>query len=443
MPSVSQIEEHLIFIMEERAPVLARETGCIQRERKFDGAALLQMLVFGWLAHPDASLEQLASTVATRDVLVTDTAVHSRFNESCAHFLHTVLQELTAVVVQADQEVPLRLLHRFSNVIIEDSSSIALPDELAEMWQGCGGQNGQGQAAVKIHVRWELKRGQMWGPRLTNGRASDRSSPFNEDALPIGSLYVADLGYFNLDRIVARRAGKSYTLTRPQSSTAFFTEEGKRLHLKAVLPQRMGQTKEMPVWVGIKQRHRMRLLMLRVPPEVAEQRRERLRADAAQKQKPVSEQALELCQWLLLLTDAPAKRLSLQEAIVLQRERWQMELLYKLWKHYGQIDEWRTANAWRILCELYAKLIGVLLQHWLIVLFTWQDEQRSLVKLARVIRDGSLSFIDAFVGYRSLHEVLISLARRMRSGCQMNQRKKHPNSAQLLREGLTAWLLSP
>ena len=187
----------------------------------------------------------------------------------------------------------------------------------------------------------------------------------------------------------------------------------------------------------------MRLLMMRVPHEIAEQRRERLLADAARQQKQVSAQALELASWLLLLTDAPAKRLSLEEAIVLQRERWQIELLYKLWKQYGHIDEWRTAHSWRILCELYAKLIGVLLQHWLIVLFAWQDEQRSLVKLAQVIRDGSLSLMEAFAGYRCLHTAILSIARRMRSGCCMNQRKKHPNSAQLLRSGLTAWLLSP
>jgi hypothetical protein len=29
----------------------------------------------------------------------------------------------------------------------------------------------------------------------------------------------------------------------------------------------------------------------------------------------------------------------------------------------------------------------MILQHWLIVLFAWQDEQRSLVKLAQVVRD--------------------------------------------------------
>jgi hypothetical protein len=292
MQTITQIEEQLTNIMEERACVLARETGCIQRERKFNGATLLQMLVFGWLAHPDASLEQLASAAATRDVLVSDTAVHARFNEACAHFLHAVLQELTAVVVQAKQDVPLELLHRFSNVIIEDSSSIALPHELAEIWQGCGGHAEQGQAAVKLHTRWEIKRGQMWGPHLTDERTSDRSSPFNEDALPEGSLYAADLGYFNLDRMVERRAANSYTLTRPQSSTAFFTTEGKRLPLKSVLPQRVGQTKEMPVLVGIKQRHPMRLLMMKVPEEVVEQRRQRLRAEASRRQEAVSEQHL-------------------------------------------------------------------------------------------------------------------------------------------------------
>jgi hypothetical protein len=443
MPSVSQIEEQLTNVMEKRARILARETGCIQRERKFDGADLLQTFVFGWLAHPESSLDQLASTAATREVVVSDTAIQKRFTESCAHFLHAVLQELTEVVVQANQDVPIPLLRRFSNVIIEDSSSVALPDELAEQWQGCGGHCGQGQAAVKIHVRSELKRGQLWGPSLTDGRASDRSSPFNEVNLPTGSLYVADLGYFNLDRIVARRAAHSYTLTRPQSRTAFFTQAGKRFDLKTVLPPRIGQFKEMPVLVGVKQRHPMRLLMLRVPNDIAEQRRQRLLSEASRKGEQVSAQALELCNWLLLLTDAPAKRLSLQEAIVLQRERWQIELLFKLWKQYGQIDEWRTTQSWRILCEFYAKLIGILLQHWLIVLLAWQDEQRSLVKLAQVIRDGSLSLMEALAGYRSLHGAILAIARRMRAGCSMNTRKKHPNSAQLLRDGLTAWLLSP
>src|ERR1700694_3015561 len=83
-----------------------------------------------------------------------------------------------------------------------------------------------------------------------------------------------------------------------------------------------------------------------------------------------------------------------------------IELLYKLWKQYGHIDEWRTANPWRVLCELYAKLIGLLLQHWLILLFAWQNEQRSLVKLAQVVRDTANSLLDALAGHHSLLSAL-------------------------------------
>jgi hypothetical protein len=46
MASVSQVECSLKYIMEERANVLAREMGCIERQRKCSGADLLQTLVF-------------------------------------------------------------------------------------------------------------------------------------------------------------------------------------------------------------------------------------------------------------------------------------------------------------------------------------------------------------------------------------------------------------
>ena len=329
-------------------------------------------------------METLASTATIREVYVSDTAVHKRFNESCARFLHAMLEEVVSVLVHAEQPVPLELLHRFSSVVLEDSSSIALPKELMECWQGSGGGLGGGEAAVKLHVRWDLTHGQLSGPSLTDGRVSDQRSPFRHVCLSAGSLYIADLGYF--EPLCSDGTQKSWQLhphADPWTNTVFFTEQGRRLRLEAVLPQRVGQTKEMPVLVGEKQRYRMRLLMVRVPKEVAEQRRQDLRLDASRRGRAVSERSLVLADWTILLTDAPSKRLCLEEALILLRERWQMEVLYKLWKQYGQIDEWRTTHCWRVLCELYAKLIGMVLQHWLIVLFAWQNAQRSLVKLAR------------------------------------------------------------
>ena len=120
--------------------------------------------------------------------------------------------------------------------------------------------------------------------------------------------------------------------------------------------------------VADEHRYLLRLLIIRVPEEVAKLRRADLEAEALRRNRPIRQRAWELADWTILLTDVPAHLLSLQEALVLLGERWQMEILYKLWKQYGRLDEWRTGNQWRILCELYAKLIGLLLQHWLIIL---------------------------------------------------------------------------
>ena len=264
MSSVAYVEEQLQDVLESRANELARETGCIVRQRKLDGATIVQTLLFGFQQHPHASLEQLASTAQVRAVSVTDTAIDKRFNEACARFLHAMLQEMSSVVVQAAQAVPLKLLKRFSAVICEESSTITLPEELAELWQGCGGTQAHTAAAVKVHTRWDLTRGRLWGPKLTAGRTSDRSSPLNEEGMAPGSLSIADQGYFSLARLVERREAGSYTLSRLVGHTALFTPQGEAICLECELPKQVGQLKELAVLVGARKLHPMRLFLLRV-----------------------------------------------------------------------------------------------------------------------------------------------------------------------------------
>lgn len=441
MESITQVEAALHTILEQRANLLAQETGAIQRQRKFTGASLAQRLIFGWQADREASLEQLASMAETAEVSVSDSAVHKRFTPKCAQFLRRLLEELSAVVVQAAEPVPLELLRRFKAVVLEDSSVLSLPAALQEVWAGCGNQNTQEAASLKLHVRWELRRGRLDGPALTAGRVSDHRSPWYQAPIEAGTLYVQDLGYFNLHRIQQRQAAGAWSLSRLQVGTAVLDRQGHRLNLRQCAPKQVGQAKEVPVLLGQQLRLPMRLFMVRVPKAVAQQRREGLQAEAQRHGRSVSPETLALADWTLLITDVPRSQLSLPEALVLLRERWQMELLYKLWKHDGQLDQWRTANRWRILCEVYAKLIGLLLQHWLLVLFAWHDAQRSLVKLAQVVRQTGWTLMEALAGFRSLRAALQLIARRMRSGCHMNSRHQRPNSAQLLAKGLE-WALS-
>jgi DDE family transposase len=438
MTSIPQLVEVLQHILEEEAVRLAKETGFIERERAFNGADFAQALILGWLQRPDERVEGFAQILERREVSITASGISQRFTQEAATFMQRLLERLSQVQMQAEA-VDVALLRRFSAVVVEDSSSVLLPSELAEVWRGCGGSQGTSEATVKLFVRWDVLGGQLEGPRLVDGRHSENKSPFNDDELPAGGLYLADLGFFALWRLsgLARRrqAGKRFFVMRLQHGTGLSTRSGHQLDLRGLLPQQEGEAREMGVLLGKQARLPVRLIMVRVSDEVAEQRRKRIREAARDHGREPSEEVLYLAGWTIVVTNVPRGRLSLPEALVLLRLRWQIERLFRLWKEHGQIDEWRTKNPWRILCEFYGKLAAMVSPQWLIHEGCWQDPWRSLVKAAQVVRrEANRIMVALYEG--GLEGVLRSIVRCMRSGCRIERRKSHPSTVQLLLEGL-------
>src|SRR5262249_50389694 len=136
--------------------------------------------------------------------------------------------------------------------------------------------------------------------------------------------------------------------------------------------------------------------------------------------------------WTLSLPHVPADRLTLQEALALGHARWQIERLFKLWKSQGVIDQWRSTHPWRILCELYAKLMAMILQHWLVLTSCWPFPNGSWVKAAATIRTYAILVASALVGLADRTQVLEHLRQCLAAGCRLNPRKTHPNTYQLL-----------
>jgi Transposase DDE domain len=188
----------------------------------------------------------------------------------------------------------------------------------------------------------------------------------------------------------------------------------------------------MAVMLGETQRLPARLLAVRVPQEVAATRRRRLREAARKKGRQASTTRLALAAWTLLVTNVPGDRLTLREALVLARVRWQIELLCKLWKSHGGVDESRSTQPWRMLCEVYAKLLAMLVQHWVFLVSCWAYPNRSLVKAAQTVQKHALHLASTFGSLRRLLTALSTVQRCVAAGCRMNRRKKHPNTHQLL-----------
>lgn len=431
MSSVTEIACAMKSLLTETARRLGRESRFVERRSKLDGAAFAQTCVLGWSEHPTASLSQLSQVAASAEVVITPQGLDQRFDQQATVFLRSLLEE-AAHLLFAATPTSLPILARFPAVQVQDSSVIGLPDGLATVWQGCGDAVGGHLAALKIRPCLDLLSGTLHELLLATARTPDQRLAAAPETLPPGALAIADLGFFAVAHLTAIARRPAYFLNRFLTSTAIYDEAGQRLVLEEWLGGEKALQVERAIQIGSQEHLTCRLLAVRVSQEIADQRRRRLKAEAKRKGRTLSPRSLVLANWSILVTNVPPEKLTLDEAFVLVRVRWQIELLFKLWKSHAHLDEWRTVQEWRILCEVYAKLLGVLLQHWLIVAGCWADPDRSLVKAAATVRDHLLLILYALHGKLDLITVLTLLLQTLAACPKLERRAKRPATFQLL-----------
>lgn len=429
MTSVTQLASTIQSLLGPTADRLARSSGCIQRQRQLTGASFAQALVCGWLADPTSSLSQLAQAAATAATPVSRQAIHQRFTPAAASFLRALLQEALGLLISGEA-VAVPLLQRFSSVAVLDSTTIVLPAVLVDHWQGCGNGSGHGVAALKVQARLDLRRGTLDAVQLQPGRTSDRSAARTMAPLPAGSLQIADLGYFAVAALAALLAQGNHFLSRLLTQTALFTPDGSRRLLSELLAATHGTTADRPILLGTRERFPCRLLLQRLSDQDAAQRLARQQQQANAAGEPLPQDARALSHWLLLVTDLAPAQLSLAEAFVLYRLRWQVELLFKRWKSLGQLDAWRTQRPARLLCEIYAKLLGALLLHWLVVVNGWQRPDKSLWAATQAVQRQAFTLLSSFQHGRARIAAVLRLLAVVLSTCRITAQANRPYALQ-------------
>jgi len=355
-----------------------------------------------------------------------------RCNEAAATCLQTVLGKAVQRVLAADPTT-VPVLQRFAGVDVQDSTTIVLPPDLAAVWRGCGGSTNHGDAALKLQIQLDLRTGHLAGLELQHGRDSDCQSATCTQEVVTDALYLADLGYFKLARFRAIADADAFWLSRGKAGTVLYDSDGQRWDEVTDLLERSadGNVVDIPVEIGARERLPGRLVAVRAPQEVVDQRRRRLRKQARQKGKTVGKQRLAWCAWTVFITNVPADRLTVAEVLTLARARWQIELLIKLWKSHGTIDESRSQKPYRVLCDVYAKLLAMVVQHWLFLVNLWAYPDRSLVKAAKTVKRRAMELARSFRRRHRLIETITSIGQCI-TGCRINRRKQYPNTYQLL-----------
>lgn len=432
MTTITQLAATLSELFTSVANRIAEETQFVRRRSKLTGAAFAQALVSGWLANPQATEEQLAQAAAAVGVPITAQGLVARFSRPAAELMRRLLEMAVGQAIAA-RPAAVPILQRFNGVYLQDSTIITLPDELADIWHGSGGSSSHNTVAgLKVQVQWDYSAGQLRQIVLQDSRVPDGTGPLQTAPLPAGALRLADLGYFSLPVLAALSADGVYWLSRPQANTLLWTPTGQCLDQLTLMRQQRADQVEQLVWLGKAERLSARLLAVQVPPEVAAQRRRRLRQEARRKGQTVSQARLALADWTILVTNAPAELLTLGEALVLMHCRWQIELLFKLWKSQGQVDQSRSQNPWRILTEVYAKLLAMVVQHWLFLVSHWSCADRSLFKAAQTVRSHALHLAVHWGAPDQLAEAIAIIARCLLAGCRINKSRVTPRTYQQL-----------
>lgn len=363
---------------------LAKTSGFVlRRPRKLSLEAFLQSLLLG-LCQPNYSLQNWAAHLsALQSSLFSKQALHRRCGRGLVKFLELLLASLLSSFVHRD--CPAELLQHFGRVLLQDSTALALHPALAKYFPGCGNQHQHSLASLKIQALFEV-RSQRW-IHFELGALTDndqKASALILNYLQAGDLIIRDLGYAVFEvwrQIMARGA---YFLSRWRADFRLFDPQTRQpLELLALLQNHAQLSCQ--VLLGVKELLPVRLVALRLPAQLAAQRRRRARANARRDSAlRLSQRYLKLLDWTILLTNVPEARLTPQQLLEFYGCRWQIEVLFKSWKSQFHIGRLPASSPLQVQIHILAKLLAIALLQNLFPpnLMARQDQLLSPLKIA-------------------------------------------------------------
>ncbi len=384
---------------------IARETKFVKRESRITGQIFLKALVLGFLEKPAASLSEIAQSCLDLGVGVSAQAVDDRINVfSVAFFQQMFCQALR--VFKSRQPLKLAILEQFTAINLVDSTTKALPDNMAAEYPGCGGKSAL--SSLKIQLVFDFLSGSMKQIEMHAGNQPDQAYRGHLQVIEGGSLTIADLGYFCLETFLAIAKKSAYFLSRYSYPTALLDLSGEKIDLVKFLQAQTEDLQELCVLLGSRPEHKLpcRLIIWRAPEKIAQERRRKAIKHAKERGRTLGAEYLFLLGWTLFVTNAPANMISTSQVYDFYRIRWQIELIFKLWKSYSGLNYIYAWRKERVMTELYAKLIGIVIVHFLLAPLripdeTWSGREVSPVKFKKLLQRFSQHFMQ-FISDNSL-----------------------------------------
>ncbi len=372
-------------------------------------------------------------------------SLHDRFNENAVSFLKMALEKMLQKQISTDSYTSL--VKGVNAILIKDSVCFQIDESLAADYPGSGGAGSK--ASVRIQFEYNILNGKINDLSLNAFNDQDAKDSINTIGLVRkGNLIIRDLAYTSLKVLNAIQLKIAFFLCRLNLSVKVYTYDAKEKIYKEInfnkvhrYMKRHGlNVLEKEVYLGCKEKMRTRLIINYLPQEVVEKRLRKARKNNKKKnRKGLSKEYIARSHLNLFITNSDIEQIPSKNAWPLYRIRWQIELVFKIWKSICDIEKVKNVNKNRLECYIYSKLIFIVMGWQLIwkiakKLYYSEGKVLSFYKAFKTLVDTKINeFCEVFMMAKgSIKCFMTNLYELSRTFHILEKKQKNPTSFEIL-----------
>ena len=357
---------------------IALNTKFVKRESKITPEIFLSLCLFSGEDLCRSTLLQLSTRIGSlEDITLSPQALDQRLNKKAVAFLKSVFQQMLEKQNRILKNDSAILRNLFKLIKIVDSTTIPLPENLKSTYRGSGGSSSD--SAVKIQLEYELFTGNFIQCDVSEAVSNDADYlPTLERGIEPNDLHLKDLGYFKVDHFKYIEECGAFYLSKLKSSSVIYEKNDnpeimsngkvkkdslyKRIDIKEIVkPLAEGQTIELlDIYIG-KTKFKTRLIVTKLTEECKRKREENFFNTAKKKGKKNIVKNTFWASINIYVTNISVEKMDKEQLHDIYSLRWQIELMFKIWKSLFKIHDVKKVKLERFQCFLYARLTALLL----------------------------------------------------------------------------------
>lgn len=406
--SVHIIKKFIRHFNEKSLRKIAFDTDFIKRERELKADTFFNAFVFGCTSLNHVTLENIIDYCKEIQpgINITKQGLSDKLADG-ARFMEYLYQNVLAEFITEIWEPSCNLSDEIHDVKIFDSTFVELLNKLRPYYKGYTGD--ASKSGLKLEILYSLRDRRV----ITNEvyAAVDSDTNFADSVISNvkeKELFIGDLGYYNVDMFKKIDKSRGWFLSKIKSNTALYIEldNGKlqKTSLEELTESSSGVI-DTTLQVGFKKDKRIRCRF--VGKKLSGEELDLVKSKAKKRKDS------ELSKWRFLITNADDSILAIDKIFTFYRLRWQIELLFKCWKSFVNIDKIKDKGIHYLHCMLYGNLIQIALE---------ESLYNSLNKVYSTESNGELSILKFFNAITNkIKEISFDLFRNSASYSELNK----------------------